>query len=68
VDLTFSESEAAFRDEPRGWLERNPPDPEPLEGGEAERFAWRRGWQRRLYDGAGRLRAGRSSSGAAGRR
>jgi alkylation response protein AidB-like acyl-CoA dehydrogenase len=51
VDLTFGERESAFRDELRGWLARNPPDPEPERGGEAEQFAWRRGWQRRLYDG-----------------
>jgi alkylation response protein AidB-like acyl-CoA dehydrogenase len=50
MDLTFSERERAFRDELRGWLEANPPDPEPTEGGEDAEYAWRRGWQRRLYD------------------
>ena len=34
MDLTFSEKEIAFRDELRGWLAENPPQPEPAEGGE----------------------------------
>jgi alkylation response protein AidB-like acyl-CoA dehydrogenase len=51
MDLTFSERELAFREELRGWLASNPPDPAPTEGGEAAHFAWRRDWQRRLYDG-----------------
>jgi alkylation response protein AidB-like acyl-CoA dehydrogenase len=50
MDLTFSEREAAFRDELRGWLEENPPDPKPESGGEAAMSEWRRAWQRRLYD------------------
>jgi alkylation response protein AidB-like acyl-CoA dehydrogenase len=50
VDLTFSERERAFRDELRGWLAENPPAPEPSEGGEDVHYAWRRDWQRRLYD------------------
>ncbi len=50
MDLTFSEREAAFRDELRGWLEENPPDPKPESGGEAALSEWRRAWQRRLYD------------------
>jgi alkylation response protein AidB-like acyl-CoA dehydrogenase len=50
VDLTFSEGERAFRDELRGWLADNPPAPEPSEGGEDAHYAWRRDWQRRLYD------------------
>src|SRR6185312_12582278 len=33
----------------RGWLAANQPDPEP-EGGEDGHYAWRRAWQRRLYD------------------
>src|SRR5690242_20851014 len=49
MDLTFSESETAFRDELRGWLTANPPAPAP-EGGEDELYAWRRDWQRKLYD------------------
>jgi alkylation response protein AidB-like acyl-CoA dehydrogenase len=50
VDLTFSERELAFRDELRGWLADNPPAPQPSEGGEDAHYAWRRDWQRRLYD------------------
>ncbi len=34
MDLTFSPKEIAFRDELRGWLAENPPDPEPVDGGE----------------------------------
>jgi alkylation response protein AidB-like acyl-CoA dehydrogenase len=51
MDLTFSERELAFREELRDWLAANPPDPKPAEGGEAAHFAWRRDWQRKLYDG-----------------
>ncbi len=51
MDLTFDERESAFREDLRGWLAQNPPDPEPARAGEADQFAWRRGWQRRLYDG-----------------
>src|SRR5215469_7062868 len=50
MDLTFSEQESAFRDELRSWLAENPPDPEPTQGGEDAHNAWRREWQRRLYD------------------
>ncbi len=50
MDLTFSDKEAAFRDELRGWLAANPPDPEPTDGAEDAQNAWRRDWQRRLYD------------------
>jgi alkylation response protein AidB-like acyl-CoA dehydrogenase len=50
VDLTFSERELAFRDELRGWLAENPPAPQPSEGGEDAHYAWRRDWQRRLYE------------------
>src|SRR5215204_3410926 len=50
MDLTFSEAETAFRDELRGWLAENPPPPEPSEGGEDASYAWRRDWQRTLYD------------------
>ena len=50
MDLTFSEQETAFRDELRGWLAENPPAPQPVEGGEDAQLAWRRDWQRRLYD------------------
>ena len=50
MDLTFSPEEIAFRDELRGWLSREPPEAEPTEGGEDAHYAWRRDWQRRLYD------------------
>ena len=50
MDLSFSERERAFRDELRGWLADNPPAPEPNDGGEDAHYAWRRDWQRRLYD------------------
>ena len=50
MDLTFSEREAAFRDELRGWLEENPPDAKPENGSEAALSEWRRAWQRRLYE------------------
>src|SRR3954452_17160782 len=50
MDLTFSETETAFRDELRGWLAENPPPPEPAGGGEDTSYAWRRDWQRTLYD------------------
>ncbi len=50
MDLTFSERERAFRDELRRWLADNPPAAEPSGGGEDGHYAWRRDWQRRLYD------------------
>src|SRR5213082_1714504 len=50
MDLTFTPQQAAFRDELRGWLADNPPDPEPTNGDDDAHFAWRRDWQRRLYD------------------
>jgi len=50
MDLTFSDKETAFRDELRSLLAENPPDPEPLDGGEDAKNAWRKNWQRRLYD------------------
>ncbi len=49
MDLTFSDSETAFRDELRAWLDANDPGDEPAD--EAANYAWRRDWQRRLYDG-----------------
>jgi alkylation response protein AidB-like acyl-CoA dehydrogenase len=51
MDLTFTPEQTAFRDELRGWLADNPPADRPTDGGEAEEFAWRRDWQKRLYDG-----------------
>src|SRR5438105_14982374 len=50
MDLTFSERELAFRDELRAWLADNPPDERPSNGDEGAEYAWRRAWQRRLYD------------------
>ena len=51
MDLTFSPEQITFRDELRAWLAGNPPDPRPAQGGDEEaEFAWRRDWQRRLYD------------------
>ena len=50
MDLTFSPKETAFRDELRSWLADNPPDPEPVEGGDDAKNRWRKDWQRRLYD------------------
>jgi alkylation response protein AidB-like acyl-CoA dehydrogenase len=48
--LTFNERETAFREELRAWLAENRPAAEPTEGGEDAQYAWRRDWQRRLYD------------------
>jgi len=50
MDLTFSGGELAFRDELRAWLADNPPDERPANGDEGAEYAWRRAWQRRLYD------------------
>src|SRR5437588_11069046 len=50
MDLTFSPQEIAFRDELRAWLLDNRPEAEPTDGGEDAHYAWRRDWQRRLYD------------------
>jgi alkylation response protein AidB-like acyl-CoA dehydrogenase len=49
MDLTFSETEAAFRDELRAWFDSNDPGPEPTN--EDDHYAWRRDWQRRLAEG-----------------
>jgi alkylation response protein AidB-like acyl-CoA dehydrogenase len=49
MDLTFSETEAAFRDELRAWFDNNDPGPEPA--GDESNYAWRRDWQRRLAEG-----------------
>ena len=47
MDLTFTESEAAFRSLVRRWFVDNPAGPEPVSDDE-EAFAWRRDYQRRL--------------------
>ncbi len=49
MDLTFTPSELAFRDELRTWFAENPPGEAP-EGDDA-RYAWARDWQRRLHEG-----------------
>jgi len=51
MDLTFNERELAFRDELRGWLADNPPEAKPpADADDDAQFAYRRDWQRRLYD------------------
>lgn len=50
MDLTFSDTELAFRDELRAWLAAHPAPPQP-DGDDNALFAWRRDWQRTLYDG-----------------
>jgi alkylation response protein AidB-like acyl-CoA dehydrogenase len=50
MDLTFSQSEIAFRDELRAWFADNHPGAEP-DGDEDLQYAWRRDFQRRLADG-----------------
>ena len=50
MDLTFSDSETAFRDELRTWFAAHDPGPEPR-GDEDAHYAWRRDWQRRLHEG-----------------
>jgi len=50
MDLTFTRAETDFRDELRTWLQENHPGDMPR-GDEDEQYAFRRDWQRRLYDG-----------------
>jgi alkylation response protein AidB-like acyl-CoA dehydrogenase len=51
MDLTFSPRETAFRDELREWLAANRPQDAPNgAAGEDAHYAWRRDWQRQLYD------------------
>ena len=51
MDLTFSDRETAFRDELRAWLADNQPEAKPpADAGDDAQFAYRRDWQRRLYD------------------
>ena len=49
MDLTFSASELAFRDELRAWFAANPPGEDP--GGERGTYRWQRDWQARLHAG-----------------
>jgi alkylation response protein AidB-like acyl-CoA dehydrogenase len=51
MDLTFSDSEAAFRDELRAWFESNWDPAQPQPEGDDAGYAWRRDWQRRLAEG-----------------
>ncbi|MDQ1533554.1 MAG: hypothetical protein QOF28_1315, partial [Actinomycetota bacterium] len=50
MDLTFSETETAFRAECRTWLEANVPRPALPSGDTAEGFALHREWERLLFD------------------
>jgi alkylation response protein AidB-like acyl-CoA dehydrogenase len=50
VDLTFTESEEAFRAEARAWLETNVPRPSLPSGDTREGFALHKEWERRLFD------------------
>jgi alkylation response protein AidB-like acyl-CoA dehydrogenase len=49
VDLTWSDSEDAFRAEVRSWLEANVPFPAPPSGDTAEGFALHLDWERALH-------------------
>ena len=49
MDLTLTESEAAFRDEVRSWLEENHPGPAP-EGDDDAEFEFRRAWQKKMHE------------------
>jgi alkylation response protein AidB-like acyl-CoA dehydrogenase len=49
MDLTFSASELAFRDELRAWFAANQPDEEPV-GDEDAHYRWRVDFQRRMAD------------------
>src|SRR3954451_1138215 len=51
MDLTFSEREEAFRAELRDWIAGNSPPDEPIERDDDSVYAWRRAWQRQLYEG-----------------
>ena len=49
MDLTFSEEELEFRDELREWLAGHTPGEEPRDDQDAA-FAFRKEWQRSLFD------------------
>ena len=49
MDLTLTDSEAAFRDEVRSWLDQNHPGPAP-EGDDAGEFEFRRAWQKKMHE------------------
>ncbi len=48
MDLTFNDTELAFRDEVRAWLDENSPGEQP--GDEDGQYTWRRDWQRRMNE------------------
>lgn len=50
MDLTFSDSELAFRDEIRSWLSENMPTEEWAPMDTEEGFEQHRGWERTLFD------------------
>ena len=50
MDLTFSPTEIAFRDELRAWFAANEPGAAPTHDEDAH-YAYRRDWQRKLADG-----------------
>lgn len=50
MDLTWTDSEQAFRAEARAWLEVNVPDPPLPSGDTREGFAAHLEWERRLFD------------------
>jgi alkylation response protein AidB-like acyl-CoA dehydrogenase len=50
MDLTFSATETAFRDELREWLAANPPAEPPSDKRDEAQLAWRRDWQRKLFE------------------
>ena len=49
MDLSLTDSEAAFRDEVRSWLEENHPGPAP-EGDDTAEFEFRRAWQKKMHE------------------
>ena len=49
MDLTLTDSEAAFRDEVRAWLEENHPGPAPVGDDDAE-FEFTREWQKTMHE------------------
>ncbi len=49
MDLSLTDSEAAFRDEVRQWFEQHHPGPAPT-GGDQEQFEFEREWQRKLHE------------------
>src|SRR5256886_12825500 len=50
MDLRFSPEDEQYRQTLRTWLEANRPQEPPPKNQDAE-FAYRRAWQRQLYDG-----------------